>query len=175
MSYMRTLLAIFLVGCSAAAVTRDEPVRPTEASGGAPRLGLPGTFSKLGASCGSELPTGSSFICGHDHRIASLTIQFQSLPRGGIVRSKKYEPNDPMAMMSSAVEIDGPRIWVESSCHMCRMVISSTTVIDLRLIDDEGLAQQQQHVGLPRGPLLRTATAWNDAMSAAGWESRRYD
>jgi hypothetical protein len=166
MFQMRSLFCLLLVGCSAAAVTRDEPVRPSD---------LPGPFSKLGASCGSELPTGSSFICGRDHRIASLTLPFQPLPRGGTIRSRKFVPNEPMAMSSSAIEIDGPRIWVESGCRYCRMATTSTTVFDLRLIDDEGLAQQQQFVGLPRTPLLRTATAWNDATSGAGWESHRFD
>lgn len=176
---MRTLplLTIFLVGCSASAVTRDEAVRrPTESSDGAPRLGLPGAFSKLGASCGSELATGASFICGRDHRIASLTIAFQSPPHGGVVHWRKYDDrNEAMAMGSNTVEIDGPYVWIESSCRECRMMISSTTVIDLRLIDDEGLAQQQLHAGLPRSPLLRTATAWNAATSGPKWESRRYD
>jgi hypothetical protein len=169
---MRTLLLGLLVGCSAATHTHDEIVRAGETSD-ASRLGLPPAFSKLGASCGAELTTGSSFVCGHDHRIASLTIPFHPLPRGGTVRYRKMNPNEPPTMSSASVEIDGPRVWMEIGCRYCRMMASSTTVVDLRLIDDEGLAQVQGQAGLPRSPLLRTTVAWNDAMS--GWESMPFN
>lgn len=171
---MRTFaLLVLLAGCSGAAHTHDELVMTGDVSSDTPRLGLPAAFSKLGASCGAELATGSSFVCGHDHRIASLTVPFQPLPRGGTIRFEKYDAKQPPGRSTATLEIDGPRVWMEIACRYCRMMASSTTVVDLRLIDDEGLAQAQAQANLPRSPLLRTAAAWSDATK--DWEQQRFD
>lgn len=168
---MRTLvLFLALAGCSAAHAHDETVLAETSTSMDTPRLGLPQAFSKLGASCGAELANGSSFVCGADHRIASLTIPFQPLPRGGILRYRRF---DPQREGNASIELDGPRVWMEVGCVYCRMMASSTTVVDLRLIDDEGLAQTQARAGLPRSPLLRTAALWADATN--DWERKRLD
>jgi len=166
---MRVLLLLAMVGCSASAMTRDDVVRPADTSDSS-RLGLFGPFTKLGSSCASELPTGAAFTCGQDHRIASMTIPFAKMPAHSVVRYRKPDPNRPptVAMNNSEVMIDGSHIWLETSCGMCRMMMFSTTVIDLRLIDDQDLATQQTNIGLPASPLLRTAKAWDAA--TASWD-----
>jgi hypothetical protein len=163
---MRAILLLAMVGCSAAPMTRDDGVLETSEQ---PRLGLVGPFAKLGASCGSELPTGSAFACGKDHRIASLTIPFQQPPFGGVVRYRKANQDQVrLGQDTTRVMIDGTHVWLESSCSMCRMMMFSTTVVDLHSIDDGDLAKAQIGAGLPASPILRTAKAWDRA--TASWE-----
>jgi len=155
---MRGILLLLLASCSAAPIRADEPAK-TE---------IPKAFDKLGASCDAELPSGAALACGRGHRIASLTIPFQQMPYG-TVHFKKLDGSHPVYDGVSRVQVDGPRVWIETSCGMCRMMMFSTTVVDLALVEDEDLAKQQAAAGLPASPLLRTPAAWNQAMR--GWET----
>lgn len=155
---MRALVFLALAACSAAPIRADEPAKNT----------IPPAFSKLGAPCESELPTGAAFACGRGHRIASLTIPFQQMPQG-TVRFKKMDPQHPNYEGVARVEIDGSHVWIENSCGMCRMMMFTTTVVDLALVEDDDLGKAQLQAGLPASPILRTPAAWNRAMN--GWET----
>jgi hypothetical protein len=68
--------------------------------------------------------------------------------------------------ISSTVYIDGPRVWIDTVCLLCRADTRQLSIADLALVTDEQLALLQAAAGLPSTPLLTDADAWKRALGA---------
>jgi hypothetical protein len=166
------ILLLALVACSKtetirpdAPVPRAEP-QPAPESTDFKRIDtLPPQFAALGTPC-----QVAAEGCGMDGRIASVKAGVMG-PMGVqglyIVRKGSDNLNETVA-----IGFDQERVWTITSCPMCRVMSSSVAVLTLRTSKDADLAAIQRDLGLPAAPLLRSPTAFRDALVRAGYSHR---
>jgi hypothetical protein len=110
-------------------------------------------------------PVNAVYLCGTDGTIAKVFVAESTLPPGLHTLTNSHGP--PFAV---TVGLEPDRVWVLSPCRECRIPRDSIEVLALRTLKDEALAATQTQLGLPPSPLLRTPTAFRDALAKAGYK-----
>lgn len=157
-------LALASLSFTACARLDDTPIKPDPA----PTAPPPEDAVLLGQPCPDPSvqrdPTGPYVGCGRDGKIGLVSWN-----------GRRPLPADARRLEGSMgnvlVAVEANRVWVQSTCPMCRTFLETTIVVDLAHATDEQLAQAETSAELQNKSLLRDAAAWRAALE--DWEPRR--
>lgn len=162
-AFVAALLASSLFSLGCASRLDETPIQPDPVMRGP----LPEEVAKLGTPCPNPPEAGSFGVysaCGRDGHIGLV-----SLPkRTGMPGSAKRLEGSTGGVI---VAIEENRVWVQSTCPMCRTFMETTTIADLQHATDDQLLGLQMSAELANKSPLRDAAAWEAAVAA--WEPRR--
>lgn len=141
------------------AIAREPPIVPAGP--------LPEEVALLGKPCppdGTHDPSTSNGVCNKEGRIGLVVLNRRTgVPEG----ARLFEGSFGRVV----VAVEASRVWVQSTCVMCRVLSESTSIADLSLATDDQLVSLQTEAEMPPSPLLRTPAAWREAVAA--WHPRR--
>lgn len=145
-------------------VTAEPPLATPESTFPAPSP-LPPPLAPLGAPCDAPVPEGSTAQCGLSGKVAIVSTRTRSWPPGlqtVVPRRTSNDPNHFEQFPVGAVGLERGRVWVASSCAICRTLVEDTQVVDIALATDVQLADLQARLGMPKSPILRSTRAFAD-------------
>lgn len=107
--------------------------------------------------------------CGKSGKVALVYSQRPQLraPNAGSPPCKGVSTTKMHTMMASSACVTGDRVYVTSTCIMCRMPSGEELVGLVSDMTPAQLLRAQKLAALPEAPLLTTATAWSGAIAAA--------
>lgn len=119
---------------------------------------------KLGAPCVD--PT----LCGTKRRVAVRAYRHSNF-RHGVENPCKLHPTTAGAQVSAqdvpSACVAGERIYLETTCIMCRMPQGTVVEAELAELTPQQVANLQKTAGFDgRTPALRTASDWQSAIAA---------
>lgn len=150
------------------APTTAEPRPQPGAEPGAPREMPPkrgGLDEKLGAPCEPLAPA----TCGRDGRVAVVRhVQYDArlAPKLRRVRSHDGRGGPTAHTFDRAVALEGSRLWIVSTCLMCRVQSDLLTIVDLGSATQAQLLEAQRELGLDAREPLATEADWAKTIAA---------
>lgn len=158
-------LLLLVLGCTKTEHVTAEPPPADPESAYPPPSPLPPLLAPLGRACGAPVPEYSVAQCGLGGKVAVVSTNRGSWPAGLRAIVPGRPAKDPPRFEEFPVNHVGferGRVWVASSCAICRTEVEETRVVDIALATDDQLVDLQVRLGMPKSPILRSTRAFAD-------------
>lgn len=158
-------LALAALACTKTEHVTAEPPQPDPESAFPTPSPLPPTLASLGTPCEAPTPERASAQCGLSGKVSIVSTHTPAWPAGLRAVAPRPSSNDPNHFEQfpvSGVGLERGRVWVSSTCAICRTPVGETQVVDIALATDAQLADLQARLGMPKAPILRSTRAFSD-------------
>ncbi|NOU27894.1 MAG: hypothetical protein HOO96_08320 [Polyangiaceae bacterium] len=165
--------ALFALACTKTEHVTAEPPRPDpdpESVYPTPTP-LPAPLAPLGAPCDAPVPDRTAAQCGLSGKVSIVSTNLPAWPAGLQAIAPPPASNEPNHFEQypvTRVGLQRGRVWVASSCAICRTQVDEVQVVDIALATDAQLAQLQARLGIAKTPILRSTRAFADRLPRQG-------